>query len=75
MAYGYGTRSWMHSTEYNQLKKERAQVTAAYLATPPETRIPAATVRPQCCCDDRDWPHDPIEVHGGPWPLIWSRRK
>ncbi len=70
MAYGYGTRSWMHSTEFHHMKKDIAQTTARYLEQPhAETEV-----APLCNCDTVSHSHDPLYHHNQQWPLVWSKR-
>jgi len=54
--YGYDTKSWRNSTENRQMKKERAEFTAAW------TPGPLIDVALTCVCCQRDYPHE-LSVH------------
>lgn len=57
VAYGTGTQSWLKSTEYRQLKKERERVTAAFVPSPESVEMPLT-----CRCPQRSYPHE-VSVH------------
>lgn len=61
MAYGYGTKSHLNSTEFRQAKKECATFTEKYLAG--EIRIQFSTPPLMCRCPQRPYPHE-LSVHG-----------
>lgn len=71
--YGWQTKSWLNSTENRQMKHEAHDTTKRYLAG--ELRFETVTVRMQCACAARPWPHDPLEIHGSEWPTEFSSRK
>lgn len=53
MAYGFGTRSWIRSTEFRQMKKARQEATAAYEAEQHgEVELTVA-----CNCRAHEYPH------------------
>lgn len=58
--YGYGTLSHLRSPEYQQMKRERAEATAAYERG--EIRFGPVEVPVMCRCPQRPWPHE-LAVH------------
>ncbi len=58
--YGYGTHSHINSTEYRQLKKERAEFTKKYEAG--EVAFETVEIPLTCRCPQRPYPHE-LSVH------------
>lgn len=56
MAYGYGTRSWMRSTEFRQMKREIAETKAKVSSG--ELVIPTTQFSVLCECRSFRYPHE-----------------
>lgn len=68
MAYGFGTRSHLRSTEFRQMKEERARATKEYESRTVREVIEVPVL---CTCLSFRYPHQP---HG--WERVpdWRRK-